>query len=537
LPPAGTLLPDAPSMGTGIAGSNAWAVSGARSASGRGLLLANPHLYWGDSHTFFEVHLRAPEVSLYGVAQVGWPVLRYGFNDHLGWAHTVNTLKGWDAFALVPDGDGYMLDGERMDFETRTETLLVRQPDGTLREEVLTIQRSEHGPVVAEQRGRPIAARCVGLEVSPIAGLFEQYWRMARARTHAEFEAALRMHQNAMFTVMYADAAGHAAHYFGGLVPVRPGGDWTAWTGTLPGDDRALIWTRTHPWNALPRVVDPPSGWLQNANNPPWLTTLPPALDPADYPAYLAPQAITPREQRSMQMLGAMDRTTLDDLLTGAADTRSETAERVLPALLDAVEVYGDDLARRAAAVLARWDRCYEAESVGADLFARWLVQMAPDRSLATLSAEVWTPDDPLNAPRGLADPARAVRALDRAAAGLLRDAGTLERPWGEVVRFRRGAFDEPGHGHLDPFGVFRTAGFAPSDDGRHQAAFGTTYVAAVEFSDPVRAKVLLTYGNSSQPGSKHNGDQLPLYARKQMRDAWLSQAEIEANLELREQV
>ncbi|WP_211238264.1 penicillin acylase family protein, partial [Deinococcus pimensis] len=397
LVPYTTLLPDLPVMGTGVAGSNAWAVAGTRSASGRGLLLANPHLYWGDFHTFFEAHLNAPGVNLYGVAQVGWPVLRYGFNEQLGWAHTVNTLKGWDAFALVEREGGYVLDGEVRPFETREETLRVREADGSLREETLTVRRTVHGPVLTSDRGRAVAVRCVGLDVSPIHGIFSQYWAMGRARTHAEFEAALARGQNALFTVMYADAAGNAATYFTGLVPRRaPGTTWQEVAGTLPGDDSGLVWTETHDFSELPRVVNPPSGWVQNANNPPWLTTLPAPLDPGAYPAYVAPRMVTPREQRSLRMLLAMETATLEGLLAGANDVRSETADRLVPSLLEAARAHGDALARDAADVLERWDRRYAADSVGADLFARWLSMMRPDRELRGVTAAAWSADRPL---------------------------------------------------------------------------------------------------------------------------------------------
>jgi acyl-homoserine-lactone acylase len=63
----------------------------------------------------------------------------------------------------------------------------------------------------------------------------------------------------------------------------------------------------------------------------------------------------------------------------------------------------------------------------------------------------------------------------------------------------------------------------------------GDSYVAAVEFSNPVRARVLLTYGNATQPGSPHVGDQMELFSKKQLRPAWRKRAEIEANLESRE--
>ncbi|MBD0330426.1 MAG: penicillin acylase family protein [Thermoleophilia bacterium] len=538
--PLSTLLPDAPSIGTGIAGSNAWALSGARTASGAGLLLANPHLYWGDAHTLLEAHLNVDgeqPLNLYGVAQVGWPVLRYGFNDRLGWAHTVNTLKGWDAFALEERDGGYVLDGELHAFDVRHERVRVRGGDGILREEPLEIRRTRHGPVLVQQEGRSVAVRCVGLEVGSLAGLFDQYWAMARARTHAEFEAALVRHQNALFTVLYADGAGRIAHYFTGFVPRRAGGSWGDWAGTLPGDRSDLIWTDVHDFAELPRVVDPPSGFLQNANNAPWLTTLPPELDPDAFPAYLAPRVVTPREQRSLRLISPLDGATVDDVARCAYDTRSETADRLLPELLALAQARGGTLARETAGVLARWDRRYASDSVGADLFARWLVALAPAATLAHVTANPWSAGQPLDTPGGLADGDAALRALEGAAGGLLAEAGTLERPWGMVTRARRGGYDVPGHGHLDPFGVFRVSGFAPAADGAFETGFGTGYVAVTEFTRPVRARVLLSYGNSSRPESPHYGDQLPLFSRGELRDALLTREAVEAELVERELV
>lgn len=531
--PFSTLFPDGPELGTGIAGSNAWALGPSRTAHQKTILLANPHLYWADFHTFFEVHLNGPGVRLYGVAQVGWPVLRYGFNEQLGWAHTVNTLKGWDAFALQTVPGGYLLDGEVRPFEHHTQTLQVRQADGRMRQEEVHIHRSLHGPVVAQQHGKPIAVRVVGVDQIQTPGIFEQYWAMGLARNLGEFEAALRRQQNPMFTVIYADAEGNILHLFGGLVPRRKGGNWQDWAGTLPGDDSSLLWTQAHAYDELPRVLNPASGWLQNANNPPWFTTLPQALNPQDYPAYMAPRLLTPREQRSIGMIGSLEQATLETLLDQAGSTRSEVALRLVDPLLEAV-ARGEPLARQAADVLRRWDRSFDPESVGAQLFVRWVLAMQPsDRMLSNLFARPWSEEAPLQTPEGLADPRLAVARLEQVAQDLLAE-GSLERPWGEVVRVRMGEWDFPGHGLLDPFGVFRVSGFIRS--GQHwDTAFGTTYMAAVEFSQPLRAKVLLSYGNSTQPGSRHRGDQLELLAHKRYRDVWLDREEIEANTAERE--
>jgi acyl-homoserine-lactone acylase len=189
------------------------------------------------------------------------------------------------------------------------------------------------------------------------------------------------------------------------------------------------------------------------------------------------------------------------------------------------------------AAVLEAWDRRYAADSVGADLFARWLVLMTPDRELRGVTAEPWSAHRPLDTPAGLADPVRAAGALSRAARSLLEGAGILSRPWGDVTRAARGEHVTRGHGHLDPFGVFRVSGFVRGEDGVFDTVFGTTFVAAVEFTSPVRARVLLSYGNSSQPGSPHAGDQLDLLARGEYREAWLTRAEVEAHLARREEV
>jgi acyl-homoserine-lactone acylase len=550
--PPTDIMPDVPPLGTGIAGSNAWVIAGQRTASGKPILLANPHLYWADFFTFFEAHLNvssaqpddsrdaspSQHLSLYGVAQVGWPVLRYGFNNHAGWGHTVNALKGWDAFALEMDGEHYILDGVRHAFEIIEERVKIRQADGSIKEEMLEIRRSAHGPVLGTQAGKPVAVRCVGFQVKPFPYLFAQYWRMAKAQNMAQFQSALETHQNPMFTVLYADRDGRIAHYCGGFVPRRKGGGWSDWVGTLRGDDSSLIWTDVHGFDELPRVIDPPSGWLQNSNNPPWTTTIPLALDPNDFPAYLTPRQITPREQHSIRMIFGLQNTVLDDVVECVGSTHSETADRLVPPLLEAAREFGSDLARHAANVLERWDRCYDPGSVGADLFARWLVAMRPaDRTLSNIWAQVWDEADPMNTPHGLRNPQEAANALEIAATSLIRDAGTLERRWGDFTHVQRGDFQAEAHGHLDPFGVFRVSGYAPDRSGRYTLAFGTTYVAAIEFTNPVRAKVLLSYGNSSQPSSKHDGDQIPLFSSREMREAWLTRGEIEANLEFREQV
>jgi acyl-homoserine-lactone acylase len=84
---------------------------------------------------------------------------------------------------------------------------------------------------------------------------------------------------------------------------------------------------------------------------------------------------------------------------------------------------------------------------------------------------------------------------------------------------------------------VFRVLGFAADKDGRMRAVGGESYVAAIEFGPTVRARTLISYGNASQPGSPHVGDQLELFAQKALKPVWRTRAEVERNLSRRETV
>ena len=510
------------------AGSNAWAISPQRSASGNAMLLANPHLPWNDLFTWFELHLVTPEVDVSGAALVGSPFVGIGFNDYLGWTHTVNTHDGVDLFELELRDDGYLWDGETRAFETENRTILVKQDDGELRSEELEVRYSLHGPVVAGGNGKALALRVVGLDAP---NLVEQYWDMARAKNLEEFEAAQSQLQMPMFTTMYADRDGRVMHLFGGRTPVRAEGGWDTWSGIVDGTSSDNLWHSTHAYDELPRVVDPASGWLQNANDPPWTTTFPKALDPDDFPPYMAPRFMHFRAQQSAQLLSDDDSITFEELVGYKHSNQMRMAERLLDDLAQAVEAHGSEQARRGLDVLLAWDRTADAESRGGVLFSTFGREMG--RRIA--HATPWNEDEALTTPDGFADPAAAAAALDRAAAHVESTWGALDVAWGEVFRLRRGDYDLPANGGPGGLGLFRVVGYSPSSDNTLEAVSGDSYVAAVEFSDPIRAEALVAYGNASQPGSPHVGDQLELFAKKELRKVWRTRDEIEAHLAHRE--
>jgi acyl-homoserine-lactone acylase len=511
------------------AGSNAWAIGPERTASGNAMLLANPHLPWSDLFMLFEAHLVTAEVNVYGTTLIGMPALAIAFNDHLGWTHTNNTFDGMDLYELTLVEGGYVWDGEVRAFEMESQAIEIRQEDGSLLEEEWTVRRSVHGPVVAEKEGKGLAVRLTGLDQP---GFFEQYWQMAKATDLEEFETALARLQNPYFNVVYADRDGHILYLFGGRTPKRPSGDWNFWRGAVPGNSATTLWTETHPYEELPRVVDPPGGWVQNANDPPWTSTFPMQLRADDFPAYMAPRFMHFRAQRSVRMLVEDAEISFEELVAYKHSTRMELADRVLDELISAAREEEGDLVRRAADVLAAWDRKADADSRGAVLFLTWFRVASQSGFWFT---EPWSMEKARTTPAGIGDPAAAVEALEAAAREIEEKGGMLDIPWGEIYRLGRDGRDLPGNGASGGLGIFRVMWFSPEADGRFRASGGDSYVAAVEFSEPVRARVLLSYGNASQPGSPHRGDQLELLARQELRPAWRSRAEIEANLEKRE--
>ena len=512
-------------------GSNGWAIGPSRSASGHALLLGNPHLPWSDLYLFYETHLVAPRINAYGAALVGIPILGIAFNDYLGWTHTVNAHDGEDLYELTLAEGGYVWDGGVREFETSQEILKVREQDGTLREEKLVLRRSIHGPVIAEKNGRALALRLVGLEQS---GMLAQWWDMVQARNLEEFEAVLRNLQLPTFTVMYADRDGHILHLFGGITPVRPAGNWD-WSGIVPGDTSETLWTETHDYDQLPKVVDPASGWLQNANDPPWTTTFPAELDANQFPRYMAPRRMRLRAQRSARMLMEDASITFEELIQYKHSTRMELADRLLDDLLPAARKSTRDRVRRAAQVLGSWDRNADAKSQGAVLFEAFVQEWNRSHSGSEIFARSWSEDFPLETPDGLADPAAALEALETAARRVETDYGALDVEWGKIHRLRMGDLDFPANGGPDSLGIFRALNFRELGQGLKQASSGDSFVMAVEFSDPVRAQALLSYGNASQPDSPFRGDQLQLFSRKELRPVWRTREEIEDNLAFRE--
>ncbi|WP_374549037.1 acylase [Sphingobium yanoikuyae] len=514
-------------------GSNAWAVAPSRSASGKAMLLANPHLPWAPSQlTYYEAQITAPGLAIYGATQVGLPVLRFGFNNDLGFTNTVNTMQGFTSYKLVLEGDGYRFDGKTLPFDTVTKSYKVKQADGTLKSVSFEQKSTVHGPVFTLPDGKTtVALKVAGLDRP---GVLEQYLEMGKARDWRAFEKALRKMQVVMFNIIYADRAGHILYLDNGLLPKHASGDLKYWSAPVPGDTSATLWKDVHSYDDMPKLLDPATGFVQNANDPPWLATWPRALDPKSFPAYVAPVGpMSQRAQMSVKLMSQTPKISFDDFVSRKLTTTSLMAERMLPDLLAAAAGSNDAEVQAATALLKGWDHRFEPDSRAALLFETWAGLFAPKNFTDQSNYAVkWTLDDPLETPRGLKDPTAAVAMLKEAVAKTKQLYGAIDRPFGDVSRFHIGDVSVPANGGFGNTGVFRTITWGPMKNGERTPVHGETWVSMVEFGTPMKAVGLMSYGNSSQPGSWHNGDQLQLLADKKFRTLWISRADVEGHLE-----
>ena len=511
-------------------GSNAYAIAPSKSASKNAMLVSNPHLPWGDLFTFFEAHLNAPGIHAYGASLIGIPSLNIAVNDHLGWTSTVNTIDAADRYELTLKDDGYILDGAVEKFKMKTVAYKVRQKDGTVKEEKTDFYYAKHGPVLGMKNGKAYAVRIAGLEN---AFLNEQYHKMIKAKNLEQFEAALRMLQLSMFNVIYADKAGNIMYLFNGNVPVRTEKDGKFWSGVVDGTNSKYIWNKYHPYSELPKVVNPPSGFVQNANDGPWTSTYPPVLKATDFPGYMSPEGMRLRPQRAVNMILNDASISFEKLVNYKLNTGIEAADRFLDDLAQAVKQYPDSVAEKAIGILSRWDRTTDAGSRGSILFTNWFNNMSN-----AMFAVPWDPAKPITTPDGLRFPDKSVELLRKAALEVEKNYGAMDVAWGDVYRFRLGDYNLPANGGPDAYGIFRNIDFSKPDSTngfKGYANHGDTYVAVTEFGSKVRAQVLLSYGNASQRGSKHIGDQLPLLSEKKLRNALLDKTEVLKHLEKRE--
>jgi acyl-homoserine-lactone acylase len=526
-------------------GSNMWAIGGYRSASGHALLLGNPHLDWSGSQLWCEVHIDVPgKINMYGATLIGSPVITIGFNENLGWSHTVNVHDNGGVYELtLVDGNpgSYVYDGKPLPLRKEEYAIKVKTDQGVV-EQKIPAYWAHYGPVVKKHEGKLYALKSPSMDEY---NMVEQWNRMGKAKSLEEFRRALDMQTLPMFNICYADKKGNCFYLYNGRFPDRPSG--YDWEHTVPGNTSATEWNHVLPESRLPRLLNPEGAYVQNCNSAPWYTNLHQIIDRKRYPADLTPNFNSMRTQLSLEMLEYDQKLTLEKVLAYKYNTKLLLADRVKEDVLKAIRgqtVNGVPL-DEAARLLQQWDNTASRDAKGAVLFTEFWRRYG---KVAKKPYKIdWNETKPAATPSGLGEPETAREAMAAAVQDLKREHGTLAIAWGDVHRLRRGSLDVPiggfigeyradfeefRGGRFGDFGAFRIVRYRKDKDGKSVARGGDSYVFAVEFTSPPTVHSICAYSQSDDPKSPHHTDQSELFAKEQWKRAWFTEEDIAKNLE-----
>ncbi|MBI2217645.1 MAG: penicillin acylase family protein [Candidatus Rokubacteria bacterium] len=535
-------------------GSNNWAVAGRRTASGKPLVAGDPHRPLDVPNVYYQNHVACPEFDVIGLSFAGVPGFpHFGHNRSVAWCVTHTSADYQDLYIerFQPGDPGrYEFKGEWREARTTRETIRVRGEDAV----EIEVTETHHGPVVL---GDPRSGYAMSFRYTATAEpnrTFEALLPMLRASTAAEIEAAMRPWVDPVNNFVFADVHGAIGYKTRGQVPVRSRAN--AWV-PVPGWDGAHEWQGMVPFEEMPVVRDPETGWVATANSK--------VVGP-DYPHYISLDfAPDFRTRRLVHHLSALEHATVDDMAAIHADRVSIPARE----LVDILRYLSPAEPRAKAAVdlLRGWDGTMDADGVAPAIYSVFREHLMRDLMapiLGPLSSEAFAgaprgavthmtrlrarltelirADDSTLLPDGASWPAMLERALTGAVSELtdLLGPDTTAWRWGAIHTTQprhtlSSAFPESaslldppsvemgGDGDTVQAGSFISGRPQEGPSGRPQegpsgAGYGLTSTSVARYvfdlGDWERSAWVVPLGSSGHPGSEHYADQVEAWSR-----------------------
>jgi penicillin amidase len=243
-------------------GSNAWAISGKHTASGKPLLANDPHLEFGSPSTWYQAHMRAAGLNVAGVSLPGVPAIIIGHNERIAWGVTNLGFDVQDLYAERMDGASgrYAFRGQVQQARLESEWIAVKgQKPVEFRQWV-----TQHGPVMVSEDNRFLALRWTAAE----PGSFQfPFLDINRAGNWQEFTTALARFPGPGQNFVYADVDGNIGYHATGKLPIRK-----TYDGDVPVDGSSgdFEWQGFIAFEELPAFYNPPQGWIVTANQNPF---------------------------------------------------------------------------------------------------------------------------------------------------------------------------------------------------------------------------------------------------------------------------
>ena len=523
-------------------GSNQWAILPSRSANGRVIHVEHTHMPWANRFQNYEAHLITPgTLNVGGVSWFGSPFFLDGFTENITWSATWNQPNIADVYEEKINPKNrlqYLYEGKWRSIRVERETFQIKGLNGM---ETVTrpLYYTHHGPIVAfdEKGTRAYAVKLPNAEgVNYSTGMYS----LMRSRNLAEFKAALAQQLIPRWNLLYSDSQNIYWVHNATVARRSPNYDWTK---PVPGWVKETEWGAYLPFELNPQVLNPPMAFVQNCNNPPWLSTKNSGLKPlSPTPYYLqttpkanaGEEAFNARGERLTQVLSQGSRFTVDDMKALALDTYIVPADVIVPLLERAYsaqhgQASQDMRVKRALEMVKNWDRRSSPDSAAYTYIYFW------GRAYEDLFTEDLFSRFLGNSRKKINIDSREEQLLGRKAfeegiARIEKHFGKAEVRWGEVnVVVRGGKFPADGTGLYDVLhpdkGLEQANGQIFSND-------GWGHLMIVVEGNPKQVWSLLPYGESEAPGSKHYSDQAKLHSEKQLKRFWFTPPEILNHLE-----
>ena len=521
-------------------GSNQWAIAPSKSANGRIIHVEHTHMPWANRFQNYEAHLITPgKLDAAGISWFGSPFFLDGFNDKITWSATWNQPNMSDVYEEKTNPENplqYLYEDKWRDIRVESATFHVKGPKG-LESVTLPLYYTHHGPIVKFDREshRAWSVKLPNFDgVNYSLGLYG----LMKATNLSEFKTAVARQLMPRWNLLFSDSKDIFWVHNGNVARRNEKFDWSK---PVPGWTRETEWGPFFPFEEYPQVTNPASGFLQNCNNPYWVTTRDSGLKPlvpAKYylshpvKADAGEEVLNTRGERMFQVLTKDRKFTIDEMTDLGFDTYMLPADVIVPLIAEAAAGRPKD-SRTTSALekLQAWNRRSSADSVATTFLYYWAksyedlftkAKYERFNSYARGKIDIHSAEEK----------DAAWRALEAAIAHIEKKFGKLEVPWGQInVVVRGGTFPMDGIS-VDLFGVLHPDEGPEQDNGQIHSNDGWGHLLIVMEADPGKAESkqiwsLLPYGQSEHPTSPHYNDQAKLHSERKAKRFWFTPDEI----------
>jgi len=514
-------------------GSNGFAIAPKLSATGHAMLYINPHVPF---YFRSEVQLVSNEgLNVYGAVTWGQFFVYQGFNQHCGWMHTSSNADVADLYAEnVTKKDGkwyYEYNGQQKPVTERKITINVNH-NGVLTPKTFTGFYTHHGPVLGARNGKWLALRN---DNRSYPALLES-WLITKANTFAEYKKAMDIGHNATNNTVYADDQGNIAFWYGNFMPKRDAK--LDWTQPVDGTITATEWQGLHKQSEIVHVFNPATSWIENCNSTPFTSSGSASPDKNKYPAYMAPDGQNYRGINAVKLLSDAKSMNINGLITKGYDKYLAAFDALLPPLFAAYSAAADTTKaalKEPIEILQQWDRRSAANSVATTLGFEWGTRMMTALPRAKSAEEGTYQTQRTEAMLQSTPPKQLLDELSATIKNLQTRYGDWRQAWGDINRYQRpsnGVFDDNAPsvavGQVSSlFGQLPSFVSRQVNTKKRYGYSGNSFIAAVEFGPKVKAKSIITGGQSFDPQSSHFTDQADGYLNGKFKDVLFYKADV----------